>query len=453
MIYKGLMGILLSFFIGMALLKAENLCAQASKKSLSDDKLELLGVSTAAYQIEGGWNEDGKGVSVWDHFSHAKNIENGDIACDEYHRTAETIDLLKKLGVNVYRFSIAWTRIQPNGVGAANPQGIAYYKHLIEELKKAGIAPMVTIFHWDLPQALEEKGGWTRRQTVDCYLEYAKILFREFGADVDYWITHNEPRVVSTRGYGSDTMAPGVNDPSLIPIVNHHLLLSHGRAVQAYRALNLKGKIGISLNLKPVYCLEGVDPALAEKVHLYKNRSYLDPLLKGCYPETHKAPFIKAKDMEVIAEPLDFLGVNYYSRAVIAHDKFVPSAVNCLGWETYPQGIYDLLLDLKKNYATLPPIMITENGFADELVLPPGMIVQDKQRIQYLTNHLEAVRQAKIQGVPILGYVVWSLMDNLEWSFGYRPRFGLVQVDYPTLKRTPKASFYHYQSLIRKEFE
>lgn len=410
--------------------------------------LELFGVSTSAYQIEGAWNEDGKGVSNWDHFTHSKNMTNGDVACDEYHKVSETIQSLKNLGVNVYRFSIAWTRILPNGTGEVNPQGIAYYRYLIAELTKADIRPMVTIYHWDLPQVLEEKGGWTSRDTVNHYVEYAKILFKEFGKEVKYWITHNEPRVVSTRGYGSDSMAPGLNDPSLIPLVNHHLLLSHGLAVKAYRELNLDGQIGISLNLKPIYCFKGGDEALAAVADKAKNTAYLDPLFKGKHPDYSEAPFIHKDDMAIISQPIDFLGVNCYSREVISPTKFEPASTNCLGWETYPEGLHDLLLDLKKRHSNLPPVIITENGFADTVDVGPDKAIDDVQRSSYIQQHVSSVLQAKAEGVNVIGYFVWSLLDNLEWSFGYGPRFGLIHVNFTDQTRTPKKSFFTYQKII-----
>lgn len=411
------------------------------------ESLKLLGVSTSAYQIEGAWNEDGKGESIWDRFTHLKGI-NGDIACDEYHKIPETIELLKGLGVNVYRFSIAWTRIQPNGRGDANPKGIAYYSELITKLKEAGIEPMATLYHWDLPQALEDSGGWTNRETVNNYVEYTKILFREFGHQVKYWITHNEPRVVSTRGYGSKTMAPGLDDPSLVPIVNHHLLLSHGLAVKAYRSLGFNDRVGISLNLKPVYCRKGDDTSEAIELDKLKNQAYLEPILLGKHPDITEAPFIQEGDMEIISQPIDFLGVNYYSRAVISSEEFKPKSVNCLGWETYPQGLYDLLKDLKRKYPSIPPIIITENGFADHFDPSPESIIQDGDRIDYIQQHIRAVQHAKEDGVLVIGYLVWSLTDNLEWSFGYGPQFGLVHVDFKTLKRKPKESYYIYRDLV-----
>lgn len=412
--------------------------------------MQLLGVSTSAYQIEGAWNADGKGESVWDRFTHRKGLENGDIACDDYHKVVETVNSLKELGVNTYRFSIAWTRILPTGSGVVNSAGIAYYRRLILELKKNGIEPMVTIYHWDLPQSLEEQGGWTNRETVAKYVDYATILFKEFGKDVPYWITHNEPRVVSTRGYGSDTMAPGLNDPHLIPIVNHHLLLSHGLAVIAYRKLGLGGKIGISLNLKPIYCLQGGDPAKKDEADLQKNRDYLDPILKAKHPRIANEPFVKDGDMAIISQAIDFLGVNCYSREVISVGKFLPKSTNSLGWETYPEGLHDLLVRLKQDYPNVPPIIITENGFADTLEQARDVPIQDQDRASYIQEHILAVLKAKKAGVKVMGYVVWSLLDNLEWSFGYKHRFGLIHVNFQTLKRTPKASFYAYQKIIRE---
>lgn len=281
---------------------------------------------------------------------------------------------------------------------------------------------------------------------MDAYVEYAKILFKEFGAQVKYWVTHNEPRVVSTRGYGSDGMAPGINDPHLVPLVNHHLFLSHGLAVKAYRELNLPGQIGISLNLKPVYCLEG-DLTIAKMADREKNRNYLDPILLGTYPQSADTSFIHTGDLETISQPIDFLGVNNYSREVISAKKHVPQSTNCLGWEIFPQGIHDLLVNLKVNYSNLPPIIITENGYADEEECLDGKVC-DHTRIEYINAHIRAVKQAQNEGVAVIGYLAWSLMDNLEWSFGTKPRFGLIHVNFDTLKRTPKDSFYTYKQII-----
>lgn len=420
---------------------------------LDSSKLDVFGVSTAAYQIEGAWNVDGKGESIWDRFSHVKGIENGDVACEEYDRVTETIQLLKELGVNSYRFSIAWTRIQPNGTGKANEKGIAYYRYLIDELNKAGIAPMVTLYHWDMPQALEDKGGWANRKTVDHFVEYAKILFREFGKDVKYWITHNEPRVISTLGYGTANMAPGTNDRSLIKVVNHHLLLSHGYAVKAYKEMNFDGKIGIALNLKPIYCFEGGDALEAAEMDKTKNRDYVEPLLLGKYPGGNRASYIMAGDMDIISFPIDFLGVNYYSRMVISTEEFKPKKTNCLGWEVYPKGIYDLLIYLKRNYPKVPPIIITENGFADHHDNQVTNGVQDGYRSAYINAHVKEVLRAKEDGVPVEGYFVWSLLDNFEWSFGYKPRFGLVHVNYETQARTPKASYYVYKQIVKEHLK
>ena len=413
-------------------------------------KLELFGVSTSAYQIEGGWNEDNKGISNWDHFMHKNNTKNnGDIACDDYHRFDETLQLLKELGVNVYRFSIAWTRIQPNGSGKPNAKGLEYYNYIINELNKANISPMVTIFHWDLPQALENEGGWTNRNTVYKYAKYARILFKEFGSKVKYWITHNEPRVVAHRGYGSNTMAPGLNDPSLIPIVNHHLLLSHGLAVKVFREMGLDGEIGISLNLKPIYCFENEHEEQAKQCDIIKNRMYLEPILLGHYPEKlNNESFIENDDMNIISQKIDFLGVNYYSRDIVSTTKTKFKKTNCLGWEVFPQGLYDLLLDLKNKYPSIPPIIITENGYADNINTCSDSKIYDNDRINYIINHVDAVMKAVDKGIQIKGYLLWSLMDNLEWSFGYEPRFGLIHVNFDTLERIKKSSFYAYQLII-----
>lgn len=398
------------------------------------DTFELFGVATSAYQIEG--NVSGKPESVWDRFTHTNTkLESGDVACDEVNRYDETIGYLKDLGVNTYRFSMSWTRCYTE-------EGIKYYHDLINKLQENKIEPMVTIYHWDHPQSLEDKGGWVERFMVDEYVEYAKKLFIEFPT-VKYWITHNEPRVVSTRGYGSSTMAPGRNNPKLIDIVNHHLLLSHGLAVKEFRKLNQTGKIGITLNLKPVYC-DNDNIKKAEKLDREKNLFYLD-LLFGKHTEFKNIP---SSDLDIISTPIDFLGVNYYSRDVITTPDFVPLDTNCLGWEVYPEGIYDILIIIQDTYGSkIPPIIITENGFAskDELI---NNEINDTNRIEYIFNHIEAVKRAQKDGVRVIGFMVWSGMDNLEWSFGYNPRFGIIYVDFETQKRYPKNSFYALKKYI-----
>lgn len=409
----------------------------------SNSGFELIGVATSAYQIEG--NIKGKPESVWDKFTHSNpQLQTGDKACDEINRYHETINHLKELGVNVYRFSMSWTR-------CLTKDGIIYYHNLINELLKNNIKPMVTIYHWDHPQFIEDEGGWINRDTVHKYVEYAKMLFNEF-PQVKYWITLNEPRVVAHRGYGSSTMAPGKNDPKLIPIVNHHLLLAHGLAVQEYRKLNLNGQIGITLNLKPIYHEDINDKEYAEKMDEEKNRYYLDSILgysndKGDFILDD---FILDEDLNIISSTIDFLGVNYYSRAVV-YDNYKPKEVNCLGWEVYPSGIYDLLLDINERYGNfLPPIIITENGYASNDKIINNQI-EDTNRVRYIFNHINAIKQAQKAGVSIKGYIVWSLMDNLEWSFGFKPRFGLIYVNFDTLERIPKRSFYEFQKFIKNK--
>ena len=417
---------------------------------------KLIGCSTAAAQIEGAINKDGRTDSIWDNYLHKNNMINADIACDEYHKTDETIKLLKELKVDSYRLSISWSRILPDESGNVNEPGINFYRTFIDKLIKADIKPVVTIYHWDLPQYIQNKiGGWTDRRIVDYYMDYVKVLFDRFH-DVEYWITHNEPRVVSSRGYGSSTMAPGLNNPDLIPIVDHHLLLTHGLAVQYYRTLGLKGKIGISLNLKHIDCFDPDQDEYADELYTTKNRNYLDPVLKGTYPDPELKNFIDEKqltaDLKIISEPIDFLGINYYSRDVIAKEKYTPTRKNSLGWETYPKGIYELLTKLNNDYK-LPPIIITENGYCDESDGNSSKMINDVERIEYIAEHVNFIKMAISKGVHVIGYMTWSLYDNFEWSFGYGPRFGLVFVNYTTLERIPKASFYEYAKFANKNKE
>lgn len=432
----------------------------------------LWGSATSAYQVEGGWNADGKGISNWDDFAHTPGTINdgdtGDIACDHYHRFKEDVQEMAKLGLGAYRFSVSWSRIFPTGTGEPNPAGVAFYHRLLTELEQANITPAATIYHWDLPLPLEQRGGWTNRATVDAYVDYATFLFKEFGDRVPLWITHNEPRVVAYRGYGSKTMPPGTDDPKKALQATHHLLLSHGRAVQAYRELALPGEIGITLNLKPVYpatdSLE--DRAKADLLDRFKNRMFLDPVLRGEYPvidldhfrKAYGAPPLQEGDLEIISTPIDFLGVNNYSRDLVkANDsagfglesiKPSTSTYSTLNWEVYPQGLHDLLERLHKEY-DLNAIYVTENGMACDDRLTIDHKVHDAERVEYYRGHIAAVHQAIQAGVPVKGYFAWSLMDNLEWSFGYSKRFGLLHVDFETLERTWKDSAHFYQQVIR----
>lgn len=436
----------------------------------------LFGSSTSAYQIEGcpypkngkDINEQEKGLCVWQKFTHDKKIDNGDIACDEFNRYDQTIEHLKELGVKAYRFSISWTRILPSGEKSKiNNRGIKYYQDLIIKLKNANIEPIVTIYHWDHPEAFEYFGGWTSRKMIQLYLDYVRILFVHFGGYIKYWITINEPRVVAERGYGSSTMAPGRNKPEVIARVRHHLLLAHGHAVAIYRSLYFKGKIGISLNLKPVYCYDNnlkkvvyYQDITDKKTNLYynkahtiddiKNNFYLDPLFNARYPGNKKFDFIHEGDMEIIAKPIDFIGVNNYSREIIAPDDIVKNEFgksNAMGWEVYPRGLYDMIRNIYPRFH-FPEIIVTENGYADKSEIINGKI-NDIDRINYIKENLEYVLKARKEGIPVNGYFVWSLMDNLEWSLGYKYRFGLIHVDFKTLVRTPKESYYWYKDFIK----
>jgi beta-glucosidase len=435
----------------------------------------LWGAATAAYQIEGAVKEDGRGETIWDRFSHTPgktlNGDTGDIACDHYHRYREDIALMKKLGLKGYRFSVAWSRIFPDGKGNVNQRGIDFYQSLVDELLTAGIEPAVTLYHWDLPQALQDKGGWANRDTTDYFTDYAVVLFKTFGDRVKKWITHNEPICAAFVGNASGEHAPGFHDDSLAVQVSHHLLLSHAKAVQAFRQLNSPdGKIGITLVLTPVHPASNSpeDQAVALMVDGSKNRWFLDPVFKGSYPEDVlklyqeklNSPIIQPSDMKLMAsQKIDFLGLNYYFRTVAQYAKQeqpvpfvqinpVGSSYTEMGWEVYPQGIYELLTRVKSEYGDLP-IYITENGAAyrDEQITD-GQVVDD-DRIDYLKQHFEAAFRAIQAGVKLEGYFVWSLMDNFEWAHGYSKRFGLVRVDFETLARNWKKSAYWYRDVIK----
>ncbi|MBC7217156.1 MAG: beta-glucosidase [Candidatus Caldatribacterium sp.] len=433
----------------------------------------LFGVATAAYQIEGAWNEDGKGESIWDRFAHTpgKILDGttGDVACDHYHRFEEDIALMKELGVDAYRFSISWPRIFPEGQGRVNEKGVEFYLRLVESLQKAGIRPVVTLYHWDLPQALQDKGGWEAKETAKAFAEYARIVFQALKGKVDLWITHNEPWVVAFVGNYEGRHAPGKKDFQAALAVSRNLLLSHGLAVQVFREENPGGRIGITLNLAPVYpkTEENADKEAAKRFDGYLNRWFLDPLFFGQFPEDmlswYKqkgftvAPFSK-EEQELVAQPLDFLGINYYSRHLIiqgpepvlevAHVENPYAEKSDMGWEVYPRGIYETVERVSEEYR--PQAMyITENGFASPDVPKDGS-VEDDRRISYLRDHLLWVYQALEAGHPVQGYFVWSLIDNFEWAFGLSKRFGLVYMDYQTLKRLPKKSFFFYQKVIRE---
>ena len=433
----------------------------------------IWGTATAAYQIEGAWDEDGKGESVWDRFSHQPyrilNGDTGDIACDHYHHLDEDIALMKNLGVKSYRFSISWPRILPNGIGKVEQRGLDFYHHLVDQLLEAGITPMATLNHWNYPQALEDQGGWPNRDSVAWFTEYAQVVFENFGDRVSYWATHNEPLVIALLGYAFGSFPPGIASFPQAFQATHHLLLSHGKAVQLYRQMGLAGQIGIVLNLttfKPKTD-HPEDIAAARRMEDMSNNLYLDPVLKGVYPPNlmkwigNSAPRIKDGDMQIINQPIDFLGINYYYGKIISfspHNYFKAVSEENIdpgwgmtkkGWGICPSQLRALLLHLKENYGN-PAMFITENGTALGEPANETGFVDDQGRINYLRAHLQSAHQAIQEGANLKGYYVWSLMDNFEWAEGYEPRFGLVYVDFddPHRKRTPKASFHWYRDII-----
>jgi beta-glucosidase len=427
----------------------------------------VWGVATSSFQIEGAAHEDGKGESIWDRFCQVPgaiaDASNGDVACDHYHRLDSDLDLIADLGVNCYRFSIAWPRVQPTGSGDWNPKGLAFYQRLVEGLQRRGIRAFATLNHWDLPQALQEQGGWAARDTVHHFVDYARYIQRHLGDGLAGLTTHNEPWVVAVLGHQEGQFAPGLRSRKTAIQVAHHLLLSHGMSLQALRADGAKSELGIVLNLAPSVPATAMpeDIAAAELGDARGRRWYTDPLFLARYPDEvlaelgADAPDVKPGDMAAIAQPMDYLGVNYYTRNVVSasgqvwnpQERGLP--VSDMDWEVYPQGLTDLLCLLHRDYPTLPPIYVTENGgaFKDGTVVNGR--VQDDDRLAYLREHIAAVAAAMEQGVPMAGYMVWSLMDNFEWASGYLKRFGIVHVDYATQTRTLKASAEWYRDFLR----
>jgi beta-glucosidase len=424
----------------------------------------IWGVATSAFQIEGASQADGKGESIWDNFCRKPGViadgSNGDVACDHYHRFAEDLDLVRDLGVDAYRFSLAWPRVQPAGRGAWNEAGFAFYDRLIDSMLDRGLRPFLTLYHWDLPQALQEQGGWNARDTCHRFADYAAEVMRRFGDRVASVTTHNEPWVVAILGHETGIFAPGLKTRKIAYQAAHHLLLSHGMAVAAMRSMRKPVPMGIVLNQSPFYPLtqDPADQAKAELEYGLLVRWYMDPLLEGHYPQDllehlgNDAPEIAAGDLDLIRSPLDFIGINYYTRQVSsAKGPFEPAQnglpVTDMGWEIYPDGLTDLLVQLKNEYP-LPPLYITENGAAfKEVVTAEG--VHDMARVEYLKSHISAVHAAIAQGVDVRGYFLWSLLDNFEWASGYAKRFGIIYVDYETLARQPKQSAHWYREFLR----
>ena len=434
----------------------------------------VLGVATAAYQIEGAVREEGRQASIWDTFSHTPgrvlNGDTGDIACDHYHRWQADVALMRELGVHAYRFSIAWPRILPTGRGAVNEAGLDFYERLVDALLAAGIEPFATLYHWDLPQALQDEvGGWTGRETAQAFADYADVVSHRLGDRVKHWITLNEPYVSAFEGYEDGRHAPGLKEARLAWQVSHHLLLAHGLAVPILRAnCAADTRIGITLNLMPAYPATSSpeDQRAAQLVDGKVNRWFLDPLFRGNYPPDllallemgNLAPHIETGDSEIIARPLDFLGVNYYSRA-LAHQKSHGSVTDIelvkphgaevteMGWEVFPQGLSALLVRLHQEYR-IPQLFITENGAAFQDTLSPDGHVHDESRVSYLREHFQQALNALGEGVPLAGYFIWSLLDNFEWGYGYSKRFGLVYVDFATQRRVVKDSGQWYKAFI-----
>ncbi len=431
----------------------------------------MWGAITAAYQIEGAWNEDGKGLSIWDTFvRQSGRIERGetaDMAVDHYHRYPEDIALMQELGLKAYCFSISWPRLLPEGTGKVNPAGLDFYDRLVDGLLANNIIPYVMLYHWDLPQALQDKGGWGERSIVDAYSEYARIVAKRLGDRIPAWVTHNEPMVISLGGHFTGELAPGIQDPFVALRVAHHLLVSHGQAVLALRTeLPKTAKIGIILNITPTYPATDTDEdrQAARRYDGVANRMFLDPLFKGEYPADMVEMFgplfpeIRPGDLQTIAAPLDFVGLNYYMRAVMHHDPhtpilqasqiYPPESEYSQMWEIYPPGMYDMLTRIQADYHP-KEVYITENG----VCVPDGVDfdgrVRDVRRIRYLRDHLAQVGRAIQAGVPLKGYFHWTLMDNFEWAFGYRMRFGLVYVDFATQQRIIKESGRWYEKTIR----
>jgi beta-glucosidase len=434
----------------------------------------LWGAATAAYQIEGAVQEDGRGESIWDRFSHTPGATEdgatGDIACDHYHRWPEDLDRMAEVGLTSYRFSIAWPRIYPDGGGTLNQRGLDFYARLVDGLLERGIAPMATLYHWDLPQALETRlGGWAARETSERFADYAATVFGALGDRVPYWVTINEPWVAAYIGYYSGRHAPGQQDLAKAVRASHHLLLGHARAVQVYRSLGLPGRIGITLDLQtagPDSDTEE-DRRAAELGDGYTNRWFLDPLLRGRYPQDvldlfrdTGAPLdaVESGDLESIAAPIDFLGVNFYMRRLFRATKeglgFAErlaregQETTEMGWAIVPDALAEQLARLRADYPKLP-LYITENGMADREDPGADGAVHDPRRVDYLRRHLAVVEDAIAAGSDLRGYFTWSWMDNFEWGFGYRPRFGLVHVDFETQARTLKDSARWYAGVIR----
>jgi beta-glucosidase len=426
----------------------------------------LWGASTAAYQIEGAVREDGRGPSIWDSFSHTPgktaNGDTGDVACDHYHRWGEDLVLMRELGLGAYRFSTAWPRILPQGRGAVNEAGFTFYDRLVDALLEAGIQPWLCLYHWDLPQALEDKGGWRNRDTAYWYRDYAAIVARRLADRVTHWATFNEPNMVAYRGHGEGDHAPGLTNGDAVLRAIHTLNLAHGLGVMALRERRADLQLGNIYNFGPREPATDREQDLVacEMSDAIMNRSFPDPQILGKYPEPFAdkiKPLVQDGDFDIIKQKLDYFAFNHYARAFVRWDKEAlfqfgrapaprGTPVTAMGWEINPDAFRRTMIDCKARYGDLPQYIL-ENGAAfDDRPDGEGR-VRDPQRVDFLRNYLGAVLDAIAAGVPVKGYFVWSLLDNFEWAFGYDRRFGIVYVDYATQRRIPKDSFYFYRDL------
>jgi beta-glucosidase len=430
----------------------------------------LWGCATSAYQVEGSPLADGAGPSIWERFVNTpgmiKDGDTGDVACDHYQRYLSDVDLMREIGLNTYRFSISWSRVLPEGRGRVNAAGLGFYDRLVDALLGKGIQPNVTLFHWDLPTALDDMGGWLNPDVPNWFADYARVVFRKLDDRVKMWATLNEPWVVTDGGYLYGALAPGHRSRYEAPIASHRLLLAHAEAVRVYRAEG-KHQVGLVVNIEPKYpaSQSADDLAATRRADAYMNRQYLDPVMHGKYPDEMQEVFGAAwpqwpqADLDRIREPIDFIGLNYYTRNVVRHDatpwllraspvKQKQSTYTETGWEVFPQGLKDTLLWIKERYGN-PPIYVTENGAA--FFDPPQCesdTLEDPLRVDYYRKHLKAVRDAIRAGADVRGYYAWSLMDNFEWALGYSKRFGIVHVNFETLQRTLKASAKFYAKVI-----
>jgi beta-glucosidase len=445
----------------------------------------LWGAATSAYQIEGATHEDGRALSVWDRFAAIPGTtyqgETGEIAADHYHRMEEDVALMAELNLNAYRFSLSWPRILPQGTGGVNERGLDFYDRLVDALLARGIRPLATLYHWDLPVALQDRGGWLVRDTAYAFAEYAEVVARRLGDRVDWWLTHNEPWCSAYLGYADGIHAPGVRDKNLAVIAGHHVLLSHGLSVPRLRAhIPSQAQVGIAIDFYPVYAADDRPETLlaTKRADTFRNRWFLDPIFRGSYAEDLftdlkvEPPPILEDDFSIISVPIDFLGVNYYSRMIVrdhengktttgqtghaesyeAVERIPGATYTEMGWEVFPDGLANILTRIQREYAP-KAMVVTESGAAFDDHWDGNGIVHDQQRIDYLRVHIQTVAQVIRRGVPIKGYIVWSFLDNFEWAEGYRKRFGLVYVDFPTQRRIIKDSGRWYASFVASQSE